>query len=119
MATPKNFLQDRTALLLTSGNAFLALVATVLVLLKVGSGQGTGSYIVSYRSSLGLDAYRSGTKWDVASFILFGVMVFAIGVLLAYQTYPIKRELALTILGLTVPLLVLLIIVANSLLVLH
>lgn len=118
MASQKHFLHDRTALLLLSGSAFLTLVAVVLIVLKLGSGQGTTSYIVSYRDNLGIDRYTQGTALDIVSFAVAAVLVFATGVALAYRSYAVKRELSLTVLALTVPLLLFLIIVSNALLVL-
>lgn len=119
MAHSKHFLQDRTALLLVSTNTFLALLAVVLILLKLGASQGTSNYIVSYRASLGIDAFKTGTVWDMASFILFALVVLIFGVALGYRTHAVKRELSLVILGLTMPLLVFAIVVSNALLVLR
>lgn len=119
MATNKHFLQDRTALLLVSGTAFLTLASIVLVLLKLGSGQGTSNYIVSYRASLGIDRYTTGTVRDIVSFIVAAVLIFVIGLVLSYRAYPVKRELSLVILALTIPLLVFIMVVSNALLVLR
>ena len=117
MAANKHFLQDRTALLMVSGVTFLALAAVVLVALKLGSGQG--SYIVSYRASLGLDRYTTGTATDIAGFMVAAVLMVAVSITLAYRTYRIKRELSLVVLGLTFPLLLFLIVVSSALLVLR
>ncbi len=117
MATPKNFLQDRTALLLVSGNAFLTFAAAIAVLLKLGANQTSGSYIVSYRPSLGIDRYTTGTVWGILSFIFFAVMVFGISLALSYRIYPVKRELAFLVLALTMVLLVFSIVVSYSLLI--
>lgn len=119
MSSPKHFFQDRTALLLVSGNAFLTLVAVVLVLLKLGSAQGTNNYIVAYRSSLGINAFKTGTVWDIVSFIIFALVVFSISMLLGYNTYKVKRELSLVVLAITLPLLIFLTVIANALLVLR
>lgn len=119
MATQKHFLQDRTALLLVSGGAFLTLAAIVLILLKLGSGQGTGSYIISYRASIGIDRYTTGTVKDILAFIVAALIVFAVGTILGYRTYPVRRGLSLAVLVLTLPLLLFLIVVSNALLVLR
>ncbi len=119
MAAQKHFLQDRTALLLVSSTAFLTLVAVVLVLLKLNSGQGTSNYIISYRASLGIDRYATGTIKDILSFIIAALLIFGVGVVLGYRTYPVRRELSIAILALTVPLLLFLIVVSNALLVLR
>ena len=119
MSSQKHFIQDRTALLLVSVNTFLALSAVVLVALKLNASRGTASYIISYRSSLGIDGYTQGTVWDVGSFIVAAVLALLIGTVLGYRAYPIKRELSLAVLTLTVLLLVLVIIVSYALLLLR
>jgi hypothetical protein len=119
MATNKHFLQDRTALLLVSGTAFLTLAAVVLILLKIGSGQGSSNYIVSYRASLGIDRYTTGTVTDMLSFVLAAVLIFGLSLGLSFRAYKVKRELSLVVLALTIPLLLFLIVVSNALLVLR
>jgi hypothetical protein len=119
MATNKHFLQDRTALLLVSGTAFLTLAAVVLILLKIGAGQGTSNYIVSYRASLGIDRYTTGTIGDIVSFIVAALLIFGVSLTLSFRAYRVKRELSLVVLALTVPLLLFLIVVSNALLVLR
>jgi hypothetical protein len=99
--------------------AFLMLAAIVLILLKLGSGQGTSNYIISYRASLGIDRYATGTIKDVLSFIVAAILIFVVGVVSGYRTYPVRRELALVIMVLTMPLLLFLIVVSNALLVLR
>ena len=97
--------------------AFLTLASVVLILLKMGSG--TSNYIVSYRATLGIDRYTTGTVRDIFSFIVAAVLIFAVGLILAYRAYPVKREMSLVVLALTVPLLLFLIVVSNALLVLR
>ncbi|MFA5004225.1 MAG: hypothetical protein WC498_03045 [Candidatus Saccharimonadales bacterium] len=120
MASKKHFLQDRAALLLVSGNAFLAAVSIILVSLRLNATQGVSVYIVGYRPSLGIGgAYIRGTIWGILSFVFFTALVLIGGIILSYRIYAIKRELALTVLALTIPLFLFLIVVANALLVLH
>jgi hypothetical protein len=119
MATNKHFLQDRTALLLVSGTAFLTLASIVLILLKLESGQGASNYIIAYRASLGIDRYTTGTISDIISFIVFAVLIFGLSLTISYKSYPVKRELSLVVLALTIPLLLFLIVVSNALLVLR
>lgn len=119
MTSKRHFIQDRSALLLVSTNAFLALAAATLIALKLNASKGTVNYIVSYRASLGIDSYTQGGVWDIMSFIVAAVLIFVLSILLAYRTYHIKRELSIAILLLTIPLLVLLIIVSNALLILR
>lgn len=117
--TQKHFLQDRTALLLVSGTAFLTLAAVVLMLLKLSNGQGSGNYIVSYRASLGIDRYTTGTLKDILAFMVAPVLIFIVGITLGYRTYHVRRDLSLVVLALTAPLLLFLIVVSNALLVLR
>lgn len=119
MTTTRHFIQDRTALLLVSVNAFLALAEVVLISLKLNASNGTVNFIISYRASLGIDSYTQGTFWDIMSFIVAAVLFLAFGLILAYRTYHIKRELSLAVLILTIPLLLFLIIVSNALLMLR
>lgn len=119
MATNKHFLQDRTALLLVSGTAFLTLTAVVLILLKLSAGQSASNYIVSYRASLGIDRYATGTVKDIASFILAAALIFGMSLTLSFKAYKVRRELSLVVLALTFPLLLFLIVVSNALLVLR
>ena len=117
MSSKKHFLQDRAALLLVSGNSFLALLSIVVVLFNLNANQGTANYTIAYRPSLGIDRYTTGTIWSVLSFIAFAVLVFVFSLAMSYRAYPIKRELSLVILGLTIPLLVFSILVSYSLLI--
>jgi len=119
MATNKHFLQDRTTLLLVSVMSFLTLAAIALILLRLGSVPGGGNYIVSYRASLGIDRYTTGTLSDVLSFIAAALLMFGMGLVLAYRSYRVRRELCMAILALTIVLLLFLIFVSNSLLVLR
>ncbi|HSX31501.1 MAG TPA: hypothetical protein VLE99_06315 [Candidatus Saccharimonadales bacterium] len=119
MATNKHFLQDRTALLLVSGTAFLTLASVALILLKLGSEQGTTIFIASYRSSLGIGSYINGTARDILSFAVAAVLIFTVSLVLAYRSYAVRRELSLVVLVLTIPLLLFLIVVSNALLVLR
>ncbi|MBP9761600.1 hypothetical protein KBD11_00835 [Candidatus Saccharibacteria bacterium] len=119
MASTKRFIEDRSALLLVSINTFLALMACVLVLLKINASKGTANYIISYRSSLGIDGYTQGTVWDIASFMVAALVLLFFGLTLSYRAYPIRRALSLGLLALTTFLMVLLIVVSNSLLTLR
>ena len=118
MAAPKKFFHDHLVLLLLSINAFLTLALTVLVLLRLGSSHSTG-YIVQYRSSLGIDAFKSGSVAELFSFIGFGVLVLITHSVLAMRSYHVRRQVSLAILALGGLLLVLAIIISNALLTLR
>jgi len=119
MPIPKKYLHDRFVLLLVSVNIFLALLCTVLVLLRIGAGQGGSGYIVQYRQNLGISAFKTGSITTILGFIIFVVLTAATNIMLSIRTYHLRRELTLTILGLGTLLLLLAIIVSNALLVLR
>ena len=118
MATPKKFFQDHLMLLLLSINVFLVFVTVVSVLVRLSAGHGS-SYIVQYRSSLGINAYQSGGVLDILSFVLFAFLVLAVHTVLSLRTYQIHRYLAIAILLVGILLLLLTIIISNALLALH
>lgn len=117
MRIPKNYFQDRIVLLLLTGNIFLTLLAAIWVLLRLISSHGTG-YIVQFRPTLGIDAFKTGSVFDLLSFIAFAFIVFATHLFLSMRTYHIHRQMSVAILSLGVLLLLLTIIVSNALLVL-
>lgn len=118
MTAAKSYFQDRLVLLLLSVNAFLAFLATLLILFRVGNGGGSG-FIVQYRANLGLSAYKTGSSLSLLAFIGFAILVFAAHAGLSWRSYHIRRQLSLAILVLGVILLVLCIIVSNALLALR
>ncbi len=118
MAKPKKYFQDHLVLLLLSTNIFLAFSSIVLVLVRLSAGHGS-SYIVQYRSSLGINAFKTGSVIDLLSFIAFALLVVVIHTFLSMRTYPLHRQLAITILSVGILLLVLSIIISNALLALH
>lgn len=103
--------------MLLSINAFLTLLATMLIFLRLDFDRGSG-YIVQYRSNLGLNAYKSGEVGEIVSFILFAVLVFAFHTFLSAKTYHVRRYFSVAVLGLGALLLVLAIIVSNALIIL-
>jgi hypothetical protein len=119
MNIPKKYLHDKFVLLLVSINAFLAFLCIVLVLLRVGLGQGADGYIVEYRANLGLSAFQKGNILPIFSFVLFAAATFVINVMLSIRTYHLRRTLSLTVLGLGALVLLLAIIVSNALLALY
>ncbi|CAN5186363.1 hypothetical protein BH09PAT3_BH09PAT3_4890 [soil metagenome] len=118
MAAPKKYYQDHLILLLLSTNAFLAFSTIVLVLARLSAGHGS-SYIVQYRSSLGINAFKTGGVSDLLGFILFALLVLVVHTTLSLRTYPVNRHLSIVILSLGILLLLLAIIISNALLALH
>ena len=118
MATPKKYFHDHLVLLLLSVNVFLALAGSIFTLLRLSTSQGTG-YIVEYRSSLGTDAFHTGSVIDLISFVAFAAAVLAVHVILSLRAYQIHRQLAIVILCLGILLLALSVIISNALLALR
>ena len=118
MAATKKYFHDHLVLLLLSVNAFLAVAGSIFILLRLSTSHGTG-YIVQYRASLGIDAFRTGSVTELISFIFFAILVLAIHTALSLRAYKIHRQLAITVLGLGILLLVLTIIISNALLALR
>lgn len=118
MAATKTYFRDHFVLFLLTINCFLALFTATYVFLRLSSLHGN-SYIVQYRSNLGVSAFKTGSVVDLISFGVFALLVLAINAVLSFRTYHINRSLAITVLSLGITLLVLDIIVSNALLVLH
>lgn len=118
MATPKKYFQDHFILLLLSTNIFLAFCTMTSVLVRLSSGHGS-SYIVQYRSSLGINAFQTGGVSDLLAFALFAMIVLVVHTTLSLRAYIINRQLSIIILSLGILLLLLAIIISNALLALH
>jgi hypothetical protein len=117
----KSYFQDRLVLLLLSVNAFLAFLASLLILLRVGSG-GSSGFIVQCRdcsNANDINKFTTGHAADMLAFIGFALIVLASNVILSWRSYHIRRQLSLTILVLGMLLLILCIIVSNALLALR
>jgi hypothetical protein len=117
MSVPKKYLHDRTILLLLSVNTFLAVLSSLLILLRLDPGRGTG-YIVQYRSNLGLNEFKSGPSSVLLSFIVFSMLVLVFHVFLSARVYHIRRHFSVVVLGMGLLLLTLSLIVSNALLIL-
>lgn len=116
MSLSKKFLHDRTVLLLISLNSFFMLFGFLSVLLRLGGGK-TGSYIVEYRSNLGLSAYKPGDSTDLFKFVLFGLVSFIVFLAVSIKVYSLRRYVAVASLGLCLIILALSLVVSNALLV--
>jgi len=118
MASNKKYFHDHLVLLLLSINGFLAVAGSIFILLRLTTSQGS-SYIVQYRSSLGVNAFKSGGVVDLLSFIAFALLVLVAHTFLSLRAYHVHRQLAVAILSLGILLLILTVIVSNALLVLR
>lgn len=117
MSVPKKYFHDRLVLLMLSVSAFLVVACAVLVLLRIDTGQSTG-HIIQYRANLGLNKFRTGSKYDLIGFIVFSVVVLVFHTVLSYKTYHVRRYFSLVVLGVGILLLILSLLVSNALLML-
>ncbi|MEO7364597.1 MAG: hypothetical protein ABIV43_03780 [Candidatus Saccharimonadales bacterium] len=118
MAIPKKYVHDHLVLLLLSSNFFLALLTVILMVVRLSTSHGTG-YIVQYRSTLGINDFKTGSLSELLAFLVFAVLVVAIHTTLSIRAYPIHRQVAIAILGLGTMLLVFGLVISNALLVLR
>lgn len=115
MAIPKKFFNDHLILLLLSINVFLTFSVIIFVLLKLGTGHGSG-YIVQYRPSLGVGAFQTGSIRELFGFVGFAMLVLTTHTILSMRVYLVRRQLAIATLSLGILLLLLTIIISNALL---
>ena len=117
MATEKKYFHDKLVLLILSANGFLAIIGTVMLLLRLGSSS-PNYRIIQYRSDLGLSAFKNGTALSLYAFIVYIWIIVIINAILSYKTYHIRRDYSIVVLGLGLLLIVLSMIVSNALIVL-
>jgi len=118
MPTKKTYFRDYLVILLITINLFIFIVTEILLLFRLSSGTAN-TFIVQYRPSLGISAYKTGSINDIISFAVFAFLVLAIGIVLSYKTYNISRQLTVAIVGMSILLELLNLIINNSLLALH
>lgn len=121
MATNKKYFHDHLVLLLLSITAFLAIAVTILILVKLGTGESNG-FIVQCRDCSNPNAinrFTSGGVANLLSFIGFSAVVMAASTALSMRAYKVHRQLAIVILALGVLLLILTVIISNALLTLR
>lgn len=112
MKITKNYYHDKSVLSLLAVNAGLFVLTVSNVLLNVDTGASDTS-IVSYRSSRGIQL--SGPTSELYQFAIFAVIVTIFCVILSIKLYPLRRHLAISILGLNVITLLLCLVVFNAL----
>ena len=118
MAISKKYLHDHLVLLLLSVNAFLALLTAILMVVRLSTSHSNG-YIVQYRSTLGINDFKTGSLIDLLSFVAFAVLVVVVHTSLSIRAYRVHRQVAIAILSLGTLLLILTLIISNALLVLR
>ncbi len=118
MATPKRYIHDRVVLLILTVNTFFTILTGVLILLKIDNAR-TEAYIIQYRPTLGLSRYFRGNSVGILSFAVFSLFVLVFHTILSSRVYPLRRHLAITILGMGLLLIILSLIISYSLLLLR
>ncbi len=118
MTDTKKYFHDHLVLLLLSINAFLAVAGSIFILVRLSTSHGS-SYIVQYRSTLGVNAFKTGGLSELLGFIVFALLVLVIHGVLSHKAYSIHRQLAIAILGLGLLLLTMTVIISNALLTLR
>jgi len=118
MLATKKFFQDKMVLGLLSLNVFLALLLIIIVALRISSSGGE-SYIVQYRASLGIGAFKTGGIANFIYIMIFAVLATSFHAVLSLKVYHIKRQLTLLVLSMGSLLLIVALIVSNALLVLR
>jgi len=121
MTISKKYFHDHLVLLLLSINVFLTLLASVLILVRISTGHGSGFFVQCRDCSnpAAIGRFTTGTVVDLLAFIVFVFVVLAVHTVLSMRAYDIHKQLSVAILGLGILLLVLAIIVSNALLVLR
>lgn len=106
-------------LLLSSINTFLAVLGSVLILLRLDSGRASNSYFIQFRASSGSNAFAftKGTLYDVLSFIGFMLLVLVLHSVLSMRVYHVRRHASVAILALGAMVLLMAVVVTNALLV--
>lgn len=106
MATPKKYTHDRTVLLLLSVNVFMASLIAVLVILAL-TGSADKVLTIEHRPRLGLDANRVGSNLDMASLVIFPLLIAAMHTVLSVRVYPLRRNLSVIVLAMATLLIIL------------
>ena len=118
MQLTKKYFQDKGVLLLLGINVFLAFLTATIIVLRLGSSNNSG-YLVQYRANVSIGEFKSGGIVNFIYFIIFAILVAGFNIVLSYKTYTIRRQFAVTVLGMSILLLSVAIIVSNALLVLR
>jgi cytochrome c biogenesis protein CcdA len=108
------YAQDRLALLLLTVMLFLAGLAVLLVILRLGP-LADGSPLIQYRGNLGEMAFRVGQASDHARFAVFALLAAGGHAFMSFKAYHIRRHFAYVVLAAGILLLMLTIIVSNQL----
>lgn len=115
MHVPKKYFHDRLVLLLLTVDVFVVALMSVLILLRLDSGD-SNSFIIEYRSNLGLSGYEAGGATDFIAFIAFGVIILVSHIALSMRMYDVRRQYSVGILAMGTILVTFSLVVSNALL---
>lgn len=115
MPVTNKYFHDRLILLFLSISSFLAVVGSLLIILRLDSGN-KGAYWAQYRSNLGISAYIPGRITDILAFVVFLFLILVMNTILSKKVYNHHRNYAITVLSLGTLLMILAILVSNLLL---
>ena len=118
MTSEQKYFHDRLILVLLTVSGFIAILASLLILLKLDSNH-SDVFIVQVRQNLGVGGFKAGHMTELIAFIPFAFAVLIINAVMSFRIYPVNRHYAVTILGMALLLEVLTLVVSNSLLVLR
>lgn len=118
MTIPSRYFHSRSVLLFLIINSVLVLVGSLLILFRLDSGTTT-NYIIEYRANYGIGEWERGFALDIAGFVFFLLLNFAICVFLSLKTFTIRKHVAVAVLAICALLNLLTIIVSNALMALR
>ena len=118
MTIPSRYFHSRSILLFLIINSVLLLVGSLMILFRLDSGTTT-NYIIEYRANYGIGEYERGYALDMAGFIFFLLINFAIAVFLSLRTFSIRKHVAVAVLVICSLISLLTIIVSNALMALR
>ena len=114
MTIPSRYFHNRSILLLLIINTILVLIGSLLILFRLDSNTAA-NYIIEYRANLGIGEFEYGSALDIAGFVFFLLINFALCILISLRVFPVRRHVAVMILAVSCLLSLLTIIVSNAL----
>lgn len=115
MTIPSRYFHNRSILLLLIINSVLVLAGVLLILFRLESNTNT-NYIIEYRANLGIGEYEIGSALDMAGFVFFLLMNFAVSVFISLRAFEVRKHVAIMILAISCLLSLLTTIVSLALL---
>lgn len=118
MTIPSRYFHNRSVLLLLIVNCILILIGSLSILFRLDSGTTT-NYIIEYRANLGIGEFEYGSAIDIASFVFFLLVNFALCVFISLRAFTVRKQVAVMILAVSCLLSLLATIAGNALMTLR